>query len=195
MDHITPVHIPPPKVSALPVLDRPKQTSKLLNLPSHILSQIAFEFLGNPPLDSASVEKVQSGKTKLASEETISQFLAFTRTCSQTRQLDLPSSLWRLLALHHAHHWKLAMLSRWRANPTGVGSASTLWISLDEDFATPLEKALSEVKYPFTEGNKDGYGARDVFQWWMYDPGWRSRRRIWHSVVHACATARDADWW
>lgn len=39
----------------------------------------------------------------------------------------------------------------------------------------------------------EGYTARDVFDWWMYSEPWRSRRRIWRSIVHGCARARDSD--
>lgn len=195
MDHACPVTIATPKADRVDLVARPKQSARLLELPSHILCQIALELLGDPCLSSQCVEQVHLSKTKLVAEVDIANFLSFTRTCTQLRSLDMPSALWRLLTLHSVHHWKLSLLSRWRANPTGVGSASNLWIGLDEDFVMPIEKALSDAKYAFTEVNVDGFGTRDVFQWWMYDHGWRSRRRVWHSVVHACATARDADWW
>jgi len=120
-------------------------------------------------------------------------------------------------------------MKRWRANPTGVGSAAQLWVALDEEFIAPLKDILSgtvpchnthsahsamglcrEEKDQLGESTEElgitGNGAngsndeskptpRDIFMWWTYSPAWRSRRRVWYAVVHATATARDADWW
>jgi hypothetical protein len=120
-------------------------------------------------------------------------------------------------------------MARWRASPTGVGSAAQLWIALDEEFIAPLEGVLASTEIGGTrsllgqlgsvddteemeigriEGNEGGEAngsgladtppvltAREVFLWWTYSPAWRSRKRVWYCVVHASATARDADWW
>jgi hypothetical protein len=124
------------------------------------------------------------------------------------------------MTLHSLHRWKLDLLARWRANPTGVGSASQLWIALDEDFVGPVEEAVVRTNFATRRGdgpcmdgrlndrgvlhdlggggvNEEGseVSARDVFMWWRYGHGWRSRRRVWYCVVHATTTARDADWW
>ena len=110
-------------------------------------------------------------------------------------------------------------MQRWRANPSGVGSANQLWLALDEAFLEPVKLALDRVPkmmrsalqgdtegmdISFMEGRGgpegsvvelERYTSRDVFYWWKYGDEWRSRRRVWHCVVHGCATARDADWW
>ena len=115
-------------------------------------------------------------------------------------------------------------MARWRANPTGVGSASQLWIASEEEFIAPLEavlalaqtqtlmdeprsrhcdkgmeleekKAIVARQFAIMSTAASTLTARDIFMWWTYSPAWRSRRRIWHCVVHASATARDADWW
>ena len=42
-----------------------------------------------------------------------------------------------------AERWMSEIMKRWRANPTGVGSASQLWIALDEEFMVPLQGAVA----------------------------------------------------
>jgi hypothetical protein len=42
--------------------------------------------------------------------------------------------------------------------------------------------------------DEPGLSARDVLHWWIYSDVWRSRRRVWHTVIYACAEARNADW-
>ncbi|OCF30653.1 hypothetical protein I316_07701 [Kwoniella heveanensis BCC8398] len=41
--------------------------------------------------------------------------------------LDLPSWIWDLLTLDSVRRYRCDLLKRWRANPSGVGSASCLW--------------------------------------------------------------------
>jgi hypothetical protein len=159
-------------------------------MPPHILTQIALHLLGDTLPDPAPKSDHQ---TKLLPEESIIDLLSLTRTCSHLRDIHIASHVWHTVVLHQVLRFKLALLARWRANPTGVGSASNLFIALDEDFAVPVEKALADGRFVREDGQ--GWTAQDVLHWWMYDPAWRSRRRVWTCVVHACATARDADWW
>ena len=57
-----------------------------------------------------------------------------------------------------AELWMSDIMKRWRANPTGVGSASQLWIALDEEFMVPLQGAVAasvpESTYDRTEYGK-----------------------------------------
>lgn len=167
-----------------------------------------------------SLTDAKNNKAKLCSPNSIADVLALTRTCAQLRQLQIPSDAWRLMTLHSLHRWKVDLLARWRANPMGVGSASQLWVALDDDFVAPVEAAVVRTRFAgrgadqaekrqMMRAEDDGIAdwmdsmgqewseasARDVFMWWRYGEGWRSRRRVWYCVVHATTTARDADWW
>lgn len=161
----------------------------MLALPSHILTQIALDVLENPREEE---DDLPMSKTKLIPESSVEDFLSFTRTCYTLNQIDVPTNIWGLLISHSIHRWKLGLLARWRANPTGVGSISQLNINLDAEFVVPVELFVSDL---LSNDEDSGLTVRDVFYWWTFDPAWRSRRRVWYCIVHACATARDADWW
>jgi hypothetical protein len=191
---------------------RPAQGSPFLKLPDHIHIQILLQLLDNPDLAPHDPSRSKSGQVqayKLLRADGINDFLSLLKTCWDLRSLALPQHLWERFIRNSVSAWRLDVLRRWRANPTGVGSASQLSLALDEHFVNPIERAIANIPRNKTsvltsacareEGDGDdvvaGYTARDVWTWWMYDERWRSRRRVWHCVVHACATARDADWW
>ncbi|WVF72619.1 hypothetical protein IAT40_007437 [Kwoniella sp. CBS 6097] len=158
--------------------------------------------------------------TPLLNPKSIQSFFNLLQTCSATRELDLPSWIWHLLTLDSVRKYRGDLLKRWRANPSGVGSAALLWSALDEAFYHPVLCTIQQVHHAQAQAqadaeqgdNDDGdggavegarrgiaeqkvAGARDVWYWWNYDRGWKSRRRVWWCVVQGCATARDADWW
>jgi hypothetical protein len=202
-----------PTPSVLTKARRPAQDSQFLKLPDHIHLQILLQLLENPDLATHDPSRSKSGQAqpyKLLRPDGIADYLSLLNTCWDLRSLPLPLHLWEVLIRNSVSAWRLDVLRRWRANPTGVGSASQLSLALDEHFVNPIERAIANIPrsktsvlasaYPGEdEGEADGvvpgYTARDVWTWWMYDQRWRSRRRVWHCVVHACATARDADWW
>jgi hypothetical protein len=194
---------------------RPAQNSLFLRLPDHIHIQILLQLLDNPDIAPHDTSKSKSETSqvqpyKLLRPGGVTDFLSLLNTCWDLRSLALPRNLWEVLIRDSVSAWMLDVLRRWRANPTGVGSASQLSLALDEHFVNLIERAIANIPRSETsvlaiacggedEGPGDGvvpeYTARDVWTWWMYDERWRSRRRVWHCVVHACATARDADWW
>ena len=192
---------------------RPRQTSRLLDLPSHILTQVALELLYDSKPQPSSLPRDRSPKlpvhkSDLLDPSSIEDFLAFTRVCAATRYLDIPSAIWRELTLHQARRFQVEKVGRWKASPTGGGNCSQLWIALDEDIMERVQVALAQVSFsPLSSPISGAPGkavedeivagctTQDVWRWWAYSPGWRSKRRVWHCVVHAAATARDADWW
>ena len=181
------------------------QTSRLLSLPEHLLVHIALDLLRVPQIPN---DTNTNSTSRLLLVNVISDLLAFLRTSFDLRHLSPPSWLWKRILFDSVARFKLGLLSRWRAIPTGVGSTIQLAIALDQAFSVPIEKAFDEVEHD-REGFEDAgpvpaelgvqdvfrWWAQDVFRWWAYSEGWRSRRRVWYCVVHACATARDADWW
>lgn len=135
----------------------------------------------------------------------LAHLLAFCRTSQAFRQLHLPETTWSQLALAAVNRFRDEQCQRWRASPTGSGSVAPIWIAIDQNFVTHIEEALKEV-----DRSRDSAGsvlsedtdtasvmtmsARDVLYWWLYSDAWRSRRRVWHCVIYACAAARNADW-
>ncbi len=167
-------------------VEQPDQTNHLTTLPPHILSQIALQLLDEPSFDRLDPTAITIRIHNLIPDDSICDFHNLLRTCTTLKYLDLPSSVWKLLTLDSVARFTSSLLTRWRANPVGVGTASNLWIALDEAFFEP-------IKIEFV--NPDGVSMRDVWEWWSYSDGWRSRRRKWYCMIHACSTARDADWW
>lgn len=163
---------------------RPKQMSSLLSLPTHILIQIAYHLLADLPPNTLESDSIINRVHHLLPPSAPNDLLALLRSCAEMRYLDIPPVIWKLLVLEAIARYTASLLKRWRANPTGVGTASNLCLALDEAFTEPLRVALS-LSFP----------AREVWRWWTYDEKWRSRRRVWYCVVHACSTARDADRW
>lgn len=222
LDRIPPDTLSTPKAQAIIYSSaRPAQTAPLLQLPTHILVQIAVHLLGDPDANTSCKDKPEppdsranddilpwdakpGTSVRLLPTANIDHFLAFTRSSVLLRHLDVPSAYWRMMTTHQVQRWRLTMLNRWRANPTGVGSASNLWIALDEEVVDPIERIIKDFesrrRLVSSDTDEDHTvdpvpSASDVFHWWAYDPTWRSKRRVWSCVVHACATARDADWW
>ncbi|WWC90892.1 uncharacterized protein L201_005829 [Kwoniella dendrophila CBS 6074] len=222
------------------IVERKKQTSNLLKLPISILTSI-FQFILDdyafiPSLEDLAILMIDdasssSSFTSLAKNNhtkktdlrrmpflkpnSIETFKAFSHTCLSLYYIDLPSNIWLLLILDSVKSFRNNLLQRWRANPTGVGSALYLWESLENNFDHPVNQAISKVlKYQSNkqqidlDGDKDQVGVgrfdtsmdmdmnmKDIWFWWNYDKHWKSRRKVWRCVVHATATARDADWW
>lgn len=169
----------------------------LSRLPEHIITQTAQHLL----LPSAPGGQSPSKR--------LDDLLALCRTCDTFRHLDLPEQTWSDLVLAAVNRFRDEQVRRWRANPTGSGGVSRVWTALDQTFVEPIENALSEVGQAratvtsalvvdtaiFSTGEvPPNASARDVLYWWLYSDVWRSRRRVWHSVIYACAAARNADW-
>ncbi|ODN80182.1 hypothetical protein L198_07838 [Cryptococcus wingfieldii CBS 7118] len=171
---------------------RPLQTSILTTLPYTIIYSIFLSSLENPDLPDVSQLTSSPTKTlpKLLNPSAINDFLSLARTCSDLWHYPLSSNIWALLVLDDVRRWKVTTLSRWRANPSGVGSALHLSDALDASFVDPIIKSLGASREEGAE-----WKAKDVWSWWKFGNGWKSRRRVWYCVVHGCATARDADWW
>ena len=157
--------------------------SHLTRLPTHVLTQIAFHLLGDPPGITCTTGLVLGPTQNLLREECSRDFHSFLRTCSSLRHLELASSMWRLCIFDSVARFTSSLISRWKANPDGLGSSSNVWIVLDEVFAEPIRLAMTR------------HGAIEVWRWWSYSLAWRSRRRVWRCMIHACSAARDADWW
>ncbi|WVW85835.1 hypothetical protein I302_107873 [Kwoniella bestiolae CBS 10118] len=221
-DLISPISIPPPVsryTHSTPVdRDRSIQSSRLFALPTPILTRIIESILDDPPGPSPSSsagggEGDKSKFTPFLYSQSISSFLSFSQTCSTTYHFPLPSHIWRLLVVDSVKVYRNGLLQRWRANPTGVGSALQLWESLGEEFDQPVNTVIESVMRNnqklslHSEGSGSDHEAggeekreydcdmKDVWVWWNYSKEWKSKRRVWKCVVHATATARDADWW
>ena len=208
-DRHSPLDLGAPVPLAIGNGPRPRQTSALALLPQVIQLEIIAQLLSQPGEASGSPtgSDSKSSLAKLLPEDDVNSFIALTQTCAAFRHLEVPSSTWETLILDNVRRWTLSLLNRWRANPSGVGSASQLWIALNEDFEEPVKVALASARERRGYGQpgegedgqdgdqKPGYRVRDVWTWWAYNDAWRSRRRVWYCVVHGCATARDADWW
>ncbi|WVQ68258.1 uncharacterized protein L199_006465 [Kwoniella botswanensis] len=223
-DLISPLSIPPPTSRLLIApfcnsynVDRPNQppNCKLLDLPLPILNRIVEHILDEPPIPSSvssqNVKNQSKSKfTPFLNPQSVNTFLSFSQTCSTLDHLQIPSYVWRTLVEDSVKVYRNGLLQRWRANPTGVGSAMQLWESLEDDFDNSVNKVIQQAiknnqnqnqdqdRYPSVEGQqgvRSGYDMKDVWLWWNYNLQWKSKRRIWKCVVHATATARDADWW
>ncbi len=208
MDLVSPIHLSEvkPQLETQDSHHRATQKSILANLPLNIRTQITLCLLDQPaPAERASCGKPPvSIATHLLDLKSISAFHSLTRTCHAFRHSQiLSSNTWKDLLLDSVDRYRLSLLSRWRANPSGVGSATGLLEALDQTFVDVIKGALTMVQADLAGSDDIGSQRRqsevktvkDVYDWWLYDETWRSRRRIWYSVVHACATARDADWW
>ncbi|WVQ99826.1 hypothetical protein IAU59_006969 [Kwoniella sp. CBS 9459] len=247
---------------------RSEQNSRLVSLPSHVLIRICECLLD---VSESSCAHRASSKAKATHESdmndndqgqhrtletpvqldliplmnpnSIQSFFSFVRSCSDLYlNLDLPSWIWEALTLDSVRRYRGDLLTRWRANPSGVGSAAMLSSALDESFYFPVLHAIerthlirsqaqteaqapAQALAPVDEGDIDvgheeerdaekstnagktknldlgeesidsDVDARDIWYWWNYEKGWKSRRRVWWCVVQGCATARDADWW
>lgn len=188
-------------------IKRNLQTSLLPYMPPHILTSIATNLL----LPSSTEEAPRPTKQ-------LDDLLAFCRSSIAFRQIHLPETTWAELVMLSVCRFRTEQCDRWRANPTGSGGIAPVWISLDTAFVTPIQKALKKAEegrlnltatagsaldpdisddgeYPGEVEEIGVLSARDVLYWWIYSEAWRSRRRVWHSVVYACAEARNADWW
>lgn len=207
MDLVSPVEIGSPTPCLTLCKAAKKGFSPLESLPSTILLEIVQNLLDHPNTTNTESKIVPASLIPLTKLQDFSSLLG---TCPSLRYLDLPSTSWRRITTDLVKHFKLKLLYRWRANPTGVGSAAQLWIALDQNFVEPVARAFAGVSIDHRQSSvieqnsekpddvrseSTGYGARDVYQWWMYDERWRSRWRVWHCVVYGCAEARDADWW
>jgi hypothetical protein len=183
VDHVSPIAIGRPSPSLLTSDTLISQDSALLKLPDSVLLHIIDSILEYPsPQDTE-----KSTLTHRPPDTSIPTLLTLLQTCTQLRNLILPSSIWKLITLNLIQQFNSSLLERWRASPTGVGSADHSSIALTEHFIEPVEQA-------FNAAGED-YEARDVWAWWAHGEGWRSRRRVWYCVIQGCATARDADWW
>lgn len=172
-------------------------------MPPHILTNIASNLL----LPTSTEIAPKPAKA-------LNDLLSFCRSSISFRQIHLPETTWAELVTLSVCRFRTEQCDRWRANPTGSGGIAPVWISLDTTFVTPIQDALKRAEeerskltatagsaldqdgvFPNEEGETAVLSARDVLYWWIYSDTWRSRRRVWHSVVYACAEARNADWW
>jgi hypothetical protein len=128
-------------------------------------------------------------------ENGIIDLLSLMRTCSRLRDdTPIPTKSWHVVTLQQVFRFRNALTARYDDVPTGRTSAFHLLLTLNEEFAAPVEKALADARSASVGEEDERWTAQDVFRWWTYDPAWRSRRRVWTCAVHACATARDAEW-
>jgi hypothetical protein len=66
----------------------------------------------------------------------------------------------------------------------------------DEQLAMPLWQAIVEsFVNPVMQEVRGDRCAGKMLKWWLYDDGWRSKRRVWWAAVSGIAKAREADWW
>ncbi|WVQ74735.1 hypothetical protein IAR50_004340 [Cryptococcus sp. DSM 104548] len=137
-----------------------------------------------------SAHRIRRYLPKAARSVRLHDFLSLARACSDFWHYPLPSNIWATLVIDDVRRWKVTTFSRWRANPSGVGSALHLSNALEASFFLPILQALRVSQEEEAE-----WKAKDVWAWWRFGTGWRNRRRVWYCVVHGCATARDADWW
>ena len=202
-----PIKYAPTASSSL--IKRPPQNSLFPYIPPHIISSIASNLL----LPTCSTPTPQKPAKYL------SDLLSLCRSSSTFRQLHLPETTWAELVTLSVDQFRTEQCDRWRANPTGSGGIAPVWISLDNAFISPVQDALKRAETErsllkasagsafdsepdVNRGGSESGGdnetvlsARDVLYWWLYSDVWRSRRRVWHSVIYACAEARNADWW
>ncbi|WRT68210.1 uncharacterized protein IL334_005185 [Kwoniella shivajii] len=178
---------------------RPEQSSLMTKLPLPILNRIFHFLLDDTPLPSlASCRETErkADTTPILDPISINSFQSVSFTCSELYYISLPSSIWVMLILDSVKSFRNSCLQRWRANPTGVGSASQLWSALEESFDNPIRDAICLAWTDRGEIEQEhGWEMKDVWYWWNYDKSWKNRRRVWRCAIWATATARDADWW
>jgi len=174
-------------------------------------------------IDIATIDKSSNGAANTASHQAnqddrnvspaFGDMSALLSTCSQMRYLDIPPSIWRRCTEADLANWKAGLLHRWKTSASGGVIINQLGHVLEEEFAQAIriafdrisrgKSALRRADLAFSQdvssitldqGSAEQYTARDVFDWWRYGEVWQSRRRVWYCVVHASATARDADW-
>jgi hypothetical protein len=158
---------------------QPEQTGILANMPQDILISIVEATLGDFHLPSIQVMLEPSARLPALDQSAIKDLLALLHTCQSIYHLNLPSQLWTAITLSSLQEYRLLLLKRWRANPMGVGSASSLLEAVDHEFVEPLKQALRDT---WATGRVSGVKTvmmQDVWRWWMYSDGWRSRRRVW----------------
>ncbi|KAK4687565.1 hypothetical protein P7C73_g2550, partial [Tremellales sp. Uapishka_1] len=185
-DYESPVAIAPPcSKTFLESISRPKQSSAFANLPETILLDIALHNIALHDMND------ENPPNQLLSSDTISNLDNLLKTCSAAYHLSIPTETWKLLIYSSVKQFIHNLMGRWRANPSGVGPAASLGNALEESFLEPVQKVIREQ----AAGDMEGVTGRDIYKWWKYSLGWRSRRRVWYCVVHGCSTARDSDWW
>ncbi|KAL7423506.1 hypothetical protein Q5752_001086 [Cryptotrichosporon argae] len=223
-DLIDPDVLPPPTPRAVHAVDRPTQTSRLLELPDTVLVQILEHLLpalpalpSLPALAAAfggpQADPSRAPRAPVPVELDLSDFTAMRQTCAQLRAAPLPSATWARLARASAASYAHALVRRWTACPLGRARAGPLAAALDADFQAEIHDALVWCRRGSASGadqidvdDRPGAAravpapdpdvdAQDVYTWYTYSPAWRSRRRVWTCAVHGTATARDADWW
>jgi hypothetical protein len=172
-----------------------QQTGVLGNLPNNILISIATATLGDLHLPSIQDMLDPSADLPVLDKSTIKDLFALLHTCRSLYHLDLPSQLWTTIILSSLHDYRLLLLTCWRANPRGVGSASNLLKTVDHEFAEPLKQAMRDTWGIEHVSGVETVTMQDVWRWWMYSDGWRSRRRVWYCVVYGCAVARNSERW
>lgn len=105
------------------------------------------------------------------------------QTSQRFRSLDLGNPYWskRTLVSAESLGKELAAIYRTRSCSRGLkpGDLVPGWTIA---FLDPIHDALNS------------HPAADVWQWWVYDFGWRSRRRIWRCAIEAAAAVHFADW-
>ncbi|WWD02388.1 hypothetical protein V865_000427 [Kwoniella europaea PYCC6329] len=201
-DLISPSWIPPPTSRLLIApfcnsynVDRPNQppNCKLLDLPLPILNRIIEYILDEPPIPPSSNQndknQSKSKFTPFLNPQSVNTFLSFSQKCSTLYHLQIPSYVWRTLVEDSVKVYRNGLLQRWRANPTGVGSAMQLWESLENDFDDSVNKVIQQAiknnqnqdqdRYASVEGEPgvhSGYDMKDVWLWWNFN-------------------LQDADWW
>jgi hypothetical protein len=157
-----------------------------------------------PPLPQSRLQ-LPASFTDLPPEDAISDFHSFRRSSARLFHLDLPSRMWSYLVMASCHRMVFSLHKRslycsyqYHSYPGhGLERRQNVWKGLHRDFKHPLEAAL-DVSERFSQQSEPEDGAisaRDVWYWWTYDPGWRSRRRVWWAIVDGVRTAREADWW
>ena len=182
------------------------QTSGILALPEHVLVQIASYLLPThpeipPPLLKSNEKDKPTLFSGTISPSSVHDFVSLRHTCSKLYDLSLPRSIWSHLVTASAQHTVLS-LNRPSKDNTYPGhrvtSSSFLFQTLNINFVEPVITALQAATGETDtgqNGENGGHTPRDVWEWWMYDPTWRNRRRVWSAVIHGVSVAREADWW
>lgn len=212
-DMVSPLQIGRPKARRWSKTERPRQTCAFVNLPSHVHAQMALHLLGLsetdlsfPPYGFDQTTRLLQQQRYLLPSDGVKDVLALARS---SVGIDIPLAIWRTMLLDDINKFKLLLLRGWSGAEASGGPARfihPMWSAITEAFSSPVDLALDHAQRVRQMGHDNESGVdetapavrwdeRDVWQWWKYGEGWRSRRRVWYCVVHACATTRHVDWW
>lgn len=170
----------------------------LTSLPPHILLQITSCLLDPPTTKHHTTPSLTSSAKSIPHPD----LFALLQTCSFLRVPAFSHTFWADIVRDSVGEYKQQLKDRWDTSGRTEESEDTRLLEVfHREFNGPVDIALKEalanntcsyLKDSSENGyRKAGYTARDVWDWWMFSDAWRSKRRVWRSVVYGCARARE----